>query len=342
MRLSSRFACVMLPVLLTSVSLRTNAAEVTLRNDSLANFGAAVIVSGFTGSEAASSWLTSSCGGNIRAVQVFWRSQSGSAAPGFGQAINIYRAGTFPVPGALAESIIGPVMSDGVLNEFRFLDENNSVPLMVPVSANETFVVSYVFDEAPPAVGPSVVRDTDGCQAGRNGLLAQFGGGLSWFSSCALGVSGDWVIRAVVDCATGAVADLTLSQVASTALYLPGQTVSYTITLGNGGASPVPSARVVDTFAASLSNVSWSCSASAGASCPSPSSGTDAINVDVGLPVGSSAVFSVNATVAAGSTGVISNTASIIVPAGFSDPNLNNNTQTTSISPDALLRNGFE
>jgi hypothetical protein len=46
-------------------------------------------------------------------------------------------------------------------------------------------------------LGPSVVTDNDGCQAGKNGIFAIPGG---WFSSCVLGVSGDFVIRAVVDC----------------------------------------------------------------------------------------------------------------------------------------------
>jgi hypothetical protein len=45
-----------------------------------------------------------------------------------------------------------------------------------------------------------VVNDADGCQAGRNTIDAI---GLGWISSCLLGVGGDWVIRAVVDCPTG-------------------------------------------------------------------------------------------------------------------------------------------
>jgi hypothetical protein len=89
-------------------------------------------------------------------------------------------------------------MTDGALNEYRFLDKNLTQPIMVPVTAGQVFVVSFKFFNDPPPQGPSVVTDTDGCQAGKNGIFAIPPG--QWFSSCALGVSGDFVIRAVIDC----------------------------------------------------------------------------------------------------------------------------------------------
>ena len=86
--------------------------------------------------------------------------------------------------------LLGPLMVDGALNEF-------TVPFPIAVEQNQTFVVSFKFFETPPALGPSVVTDTDGCQAGKNGIFAIPGG---WTSSCSFGVSGDFVIRAVVNC----------------------------------------------------------------------------------------------------------------------------------------------
>jgi hypothetical protein len=163
---------------------RADAAEMTFKNDSVTDFSTAVIVTGFNATEKAASWLTTTCTGNIRAVQVFWRSASGGTAPQFGEKIEIFRSGTFPNPGTLAETILGPLLNDGVINEFRFLDENSTIPLLVPVTQNETFIVSLDFDVAPPQPqGPSIVRDTDGCQAGRNAIFAEIAPGTNvWFS----------------------------------------------------------------------------------------------------------------------------------------------------------------
>ncbi len=65
--------------------------------------------------------------------------------------------------------------------------------------------MSFKFLNSPPPLGPSVVNDIDGCQAGKNTVDAI---GIAWISSCLLGVTGDWVIRAVVDCAEDCPADL--------------------------------------------------------------------------------------------------------------------------------------
>lgn len=179
--------------------LPAGAAEMTVQNDSVTDFAQVAIQAGFAANEQAAAWLTSPCDGNIVAVQVFWRSQLGGAAQVIGDSIRIHDGGAFPIPGTLRETLSGPLMNDGFLNEFRFLDQEGTIPLVVPVLSGAVFVVSFRFGEAPPLTGPSVVTDTNGCQAGRNGLFAIPPS--IWFSSCALGVSGDFVIRAVVDCA---------------------------------------------------------------------------------------------------------------------------------------------
>lgn len=183
---------------LVSTALPSGAAEMTVKNDSVTDFSQVAVQAGFAASEQAAAWLTSPCNGNIVAVQVFWRSLLGGAPAAFGDSIRIYQAGTFPVPGTQLEVLVAPLLNDGFLNEYRFLDENNTIPLMVPVMENQVFVVSFRFDSAPPLTGPSVVTDIDGCQAGKNGLFAIPPS--SWFSACSLGVSGDFVLRAVVDC----------------------------------------------------------------------------------------------------------------------------------------------
>ena len=180
-----------------------HAAEVTVQNDSLSAGDDGIIQAGFVAGESAASWLTSPCDGTIVAVQVFWRSLFGTTGQTLQDSVTIFNGGAFPTPGAVLTLIEGPVMTDSVINEFRFLDENNTIPLSVPVTNGQTFVVSFRFFETPnPVLGPSVVIDIDGCQAGKNTIDAS---GLGWISSCLLGVTGDWVIRAVVECPGGPV-----------------------------------------------------------------------------------------------------------------------------------------
>lgn len=338
----------LLPVsLLLAGAFATPAAavEVTVQNDSLVNFGAAVVVAGFAPGEKAASWLTSPCTGAIRAVQVFWRSPGGASSPIIQTAIEIFRAGTFPNPGTLAQEISGPVLTDGVLNEYRFLDQNMAVPLNVPVTQNETFVVSLEFDTATAAGDASVVRDTDGNTAGRNALLANFGGQFVWFNSQTLGVNGDWVLRAVIDCpSTGSQADVGVSLNATPAVYTAGQSLSYTIVVSNAGPGASPTTTVVDVFPSQYQNVSWTCTPAAGASCNFSGTGTGNITQSVSLPMGASVTYNVTGTVMAGFSGDLVNSVSAVVGGSATDPNTSNNTVslTTTAFVDALFANGFE
>lgn len=323
------------------------AGETTLKNDSVADFSTATIVTGFVASEKAASWLTSPCAGNIRAAQVLWRSASGSAPPEFGRSIEILRAGTFPNPGAVAETILGPVLSDGVINEYRYLDENMAVPLVVPVAQNETVVVALTFDVAPPTpVGPSVVRDNDGCQAGRNAILADLGGGnFTWFSSCALGLAGDFVIRAVVDCGSGGTptANLSATKTAAAPTVAPGGTVDYTLTIANAGPDTVVGATVTDAFPAAFASVLWACAATAGSSC-APATGSGNINKLVNLAPLGSIVFTAQAVTRGDASGTITNNVAVVPPAGTTDPSLTNNigTSVVTVLVDPIFASGFE
>lgn len=177
------------------------AQETVVKNDSVANGSTATIQAGFDEGETAAAWLTSPCAGRIVAVQIFWRSLSGGSPPTLEDNITIYSQGTFPVPGTILAFLEGPVMTDGFLNEWRYLDELNTVPIDVPISQGQVFVVALKFGSNPaPLNGPSVVTDSNGCQAGKNAINAI---GLGWVSACALGVSGDFMIRAVVNCEAG-------------------------------------------------------------------------------------------------------------------------------------------
>jgi uncharacterized repeat protein (TIGR01451 family) len=320
------------------------ASEATIKNDSLTNFGNAVVVAGFVSGEMAGSWLTSPCDGNLVAVQIFWRSQSGTEADVIGNAIHIYRAGTFPDPGLEAQTIGGPVLQDNAMNEWRYLDENSTIPLIVPVTTNETVVVALEFAEAPLPSGPSVVRDTDGNTAGRNTIYASVGGTFAWFNSSTLGVAGDWVIRAVVNCPTVSTdADVGVTMSATPTAYTAGSAPQYTIVVANAGPASSPSTTLVDTFPSALQSPTWTCTPSGGATCPAGSSGN--IIGSSSLPSGGQITFTVNGTVAPGTTGTLTNSMTAVVNPPATDPGAANNTATLDLEPavsDEIFANGFD
>ncbi len=322
------------------------ANEVTVKNDSLVNNSSGNIQAGFAVGEKAAAWLTSPCDGNIVAAQVFWRSLFGGAPQIVQESVEISTAGAFPVPGTIEQTIQGPVLTDGVINEYRYLDENNTIPLIIPVAQDETFVVALTFAEAPdPSQGPSVVSDTDGIEPNRNAIYADIGGGtFQWFSSSTLGVNGDWVIRAVVDCQTGpSDADVGLTMAADPPQYTAGAALTFIVTVANAGPAAAMNTTVVDTFPAAYTGVTWTCVAGAGASCTSGGSGNIAQAISLGA--GSEAVFTVHGTVAPGTTGSVSNSATAVVGAPATDPDTGNNSVTLDIAAaadDLIFGDGFE
>jgi len=175
------------------------ADEIVVQNDSLTNGDTAAICPCFAGGEEAAVWLTSPCDGNIVGIQIFWRSLLGGQDPALEDSIRIYNGGSFPNPGSLKDEFLAPALQDGGLNEFRYEDQNQSIPISVPVSAGEEFVVSLKFfnsNNTNPSL-PSIVSDNQDCQPGKNAVKVN---GVFWADACSLGVSGDWVIRAIIDC----------------------------------------------------------------------------------------------------------------------------------------------
>ncbi|HFC29435.1 MAG TPA: DUF11 domain-containing protein [Oceanospirillales bacterium] len=320
-----------------------SAAEITVQNDSLTNNGTGAIQAGFVVGEEAAVWLDSPCDGNIVAAQILWRSQSGVTPTVIQDSIKFYDAGTFPNPGSMLDEIVGPVLTDGVINEYRFKDENSVIPLIVPVTNGNTYVMSLKFLEQPPATGPSVVNDTDGCQAGRNGINALLPP-LTWFSSCDLGVSGDWVMRAVIDCtAPPNTLDLSVQTTPDSTTYTPNSNLTFSVTVSNAGPTPANAATLIDFFPSSLNNITWSCTGT-DATCPN-TSGSGNITESINLIANSSLTYAITATVAANATQDITNTAQIVVPNGLTDTDTNNNSAATTwtlASNDLIFANGFE
>ncbi|GJM18190.1 MAG: hypothetical protein DHS20C14_04030 [Phycisphaeraceae bacterium] len=182
------------------------AQEVTLQNDSFTDGGEFNVCPCFVAGEEAAVWLTSPCDGDIVAIQIFWKSFLGGDTQKIEESIRIYEGDTFPTPGPLIDELLAPVLTDGFLNEFRYVDENQLIPLSIPVSAGDTFVVSLQFfnDNANDFSAGSVGSDGDGCQTGKNAIKLAAGPD-PWKNICTYqgGISGDWVIRAIIDCGGG-------------------------------------------------------------------------------------------------------------------------------------------
>jgi hypothetical protein len=208
--MSTRQACrrtALLIGLATGASSPLAATEITVKNDSMTDASSVPPCVCFIPGDIPAAWLTSPVSGKIVGIQVFWKSALGGAPDHQETAIRIYDGSTFPTPGALLANdggadaeVVAPLLSDGVLNEFRFLDQAQSVSMSVPVSAGQTIAVGLeIFNQSSGggSFTPSLTYDNDGCQNGRNGVFLF--DSTSWVDACPQGITGDWVIRAVID-----------------------------------------------------------------------------------------------------------------------------------------------
>jgi uncharacterized repeat protein (TIGR01451 family) len=137
-----------------------------------------------------------------------------------------------------------------------------------------------------------------------------------------------------------AVANLGVTKTDGQGTYFPGEVLTYTIAVNNGGPSAVTGVNVTDNFPAQISGVTWSCSASAGSTCTN-ASGTGNIATTVDLLNGGTATFTAMATVSMTASGPLVNTATVAPPAGTSDPDPANNSSTDTdeliaFAPEAL------
>jgi uncharacterized repeat protein (TIGR01451 family) len=113
-----------------------------------------------------------------------------------------------------------------------------------------------------------------------------------------------------------------------------GQPFVYTVSVSNAGPQPVAGAVMTDALPPGFAGASYTCSASAGSSCPAGGSGD--IAAPVSLLAGGTATFTVTGTVTPG-TATLVNRASIALPAGHFDPTPANNTDTVASNARPIL-----
>lgn len=140
-----------------------------------------------------------------------------------------------------------------------------------------------------------------------------------------------------------ALSDIAVSKTNGINGYSPGQSLVYTITFSNIGPDAAPNIRLRDNVPAGLGGVTWTCSGSGGAGCPT-TNGTNAIDLVVPVfPAAGTLTFSFGGTVI-GTPAQISNTALVELPVDTTveDPVVGNNSATDTDRPDAMFANGFE
>ncbi|MFL9483866.1 gliding motility-associated C-terminal domain-containing protein [Chitinophagaceae bacterium LWZ2-11] len=126
-------------------------------------------------------------------------------------------------------------------------------------------------------------------------------------------------------------ADLSITKTDNSTVYTPGTQVVYTVTVQNNGPSDVTGATVQDPLPAGITSASWT-AVGAGGATATPA-GTGALNQTVTMPSGGSIVYTITYNVPSSFTGNLTNTATVSVPAGITDPNPANNTATDTDTP---------
>jgi uncharacterized repeat protein (TIGR01451 family) len=144
-------------------------------------------------------------------------------------------------------------------------------------------------------------------------------GNTSMFSACA-GVS--------------AAADLTMTKTGAVTA-VPGQVVTFAMTVGNAGARDVSGALVADQLPAALTDATWHCTASPGSTCGPSGSGN--IADSVALLSGGTATYTLSATIDPAFTGILTNAASVTVPPGMTETDPVNNSASWNTPVARLL-----
>lgn len=137
--------------------------------------------------------------------------------------------------------------------------------------------------------------------------------------------------------ATVPMPNLSITKTNNVSTVYRGGPVTYTIVVTNNGTYTV-TGTVTDTVPSAINGETWTCVAAAGSSCAA-SSGSGNINSSVTLEAGDSATYTVTGTISSSASGSLVNTASVAVPAWFTDSNTANNsaTDTDTINLNANL-----
>ncbi|GAB4479904.1 MAG: hypothetical protein OHK0031_00630 [Anaerolineales bacterium] len=137
------------------------------------------------------------------------------------------------------------------------------------------------------------------------------------------------------------IADLSITKDDGVTAYVPGGSLTYTITVSNAGPSDAPGSVVADALPAQIASWAWVCSGATGGAtgCDGAASNSANFSDTVDLPAGSSITYTVTAQLASSATGSLTNTVSVTPPTGVTDgtPGDNTASDTDTEAADANL-----
>ncbi len=126
------------------------------------------------------------------------------------------------------------------------------------------------------------------------------------------------------------------------ASLIPGNAITYTLTITNAGPSAADGATYNDNVPGVITGVAASCGGAAGgAACGAVTvAGNNVSGIVALLPVGGSVVVTITGTVSGAATGSFTNIGTVLPPLGTSDPNPGNasSSATTSVGPSTATQ----
>jgi LPXTG-site transpeptidase (sortase) family protein len=139
------------------------------------------------------------------------------------------------------------------------------------------------------------------------------------------------------DTPTPLAADLSITKNDGQAVYTPGGSVTYTVTVKNLSGLDITGAAVSDPKPANITTWTWACTSQTGnaTGCTAVTNSSSDFTDTVNLPVGGTIVYTVTANVSAGAAGNLVNTARVDPPTGYSDSDPSNNSSTDTDQPPA-------
>lgn len=133
-------------------------------------------------------------------------------------------------------------------------------------------------------------------------------------------------------------ADVSITKTDGQSAVNPGESITYTVRVSNNGPSTANNVTVTDNVPTDITNVSWTCTVPSGTGACGVANGSgNTLNTTVNLNTGAVATYIIQGTVSPSvlPSGFLTNTATVALPKGLTDPNLSNNSSTDR---DALSR----
>ncbi len=219
-------------------------------------------------------------------------------------------------------------------NWIHLTDPGGAVAEYRGAGANAFLVRDYNGTRVGTVLGDGAVSNFD--NSGLPFGPGDFTGGFQWTTVTILPAGQrTYSMALAVNTTAPLLADLGITKSDALPTYCPGLGLTYTIQVTNAGPDAAIGASVVDAFPADLTNVTWTCTASAGSACAAPS-GNGSLNTTADLLVGGTATFIVTATPSLATVGVLVNTVVAAPPPGVVDTNLGDD---VAVDTDARLPN---